>query len=156
MTTKMNRKEGPFIDSPERIVSSREYRFICVGDQFGFEEVQFSTTTRAHADISRELKLNHGKTTDGKKFIVTDGGKMIAFADHIELTPDWTGSTQVKAMIGFTYTQSNAEQAYDDIQISVRKETAQKLANLLHKPVMMKYQSVVLYSALQEFTFTPA
>lgn len=104
--------------------------------------------------MAKSTKLFDGRTPDGK-YIVTDGGRMTAFADHVELAPDWTGSTQVKAMMGFNYNQSHGEEAYDRIQIEVRKETAQKLADLLRRPVVMKYQSVVQDSPIQEFTFTP-
>ena len=137
----------------ERITPGKEFRFIRVEGEFGFEEIR-PHLSRGHKHVAKSLNLFKGRSPDGK-YIVSDGGRMIAFADHVELAPDWTGSTQVEKMLGFNYQQKNAEEAYDRIQLAVRKETAQKLATLLHMPVTMKYQSVVLHSPVEEFTFTP-
>jgi hypothetical protein len=129
----------------------KEYRFIRLGDRFGFEEI-LPHVLREHKNLAQSTKLFEGRTPGGE-LIVTDGGRMIAYADHVELAIDWTGSTQVKAMMGFNYSQPNVEEAYDLIQRAIRTETAQKLADLLHMPVVMKYQSVVRESRIQEFTF---
>lgn len=143
----------PRLEKAEQLTPTKEYRFIRLWDDFGFEEIG-PTVSRQHKDLAITMKLYQGKTPDGKP-IVTDGGRMIAFADRIELAPDWTASIQVKAMIGFNYHQVRVEEAYDGIELAVRQQTARKLADLLRMPVTMKYQSVVRGSPLQEFTFAP-
>lgn len=143
----------PRLEIAEQLTPESEYRFIRLEDRFGFEKI-FRYVRREHNNLARSTKLFEGRTPDGK-FIVTDGGRMIAFDGYVELMPDWTGSTQVKAIAGFNWHQPNAEEAYDGIRFAVRTETAQKLADFLHRPVIMKYQSAVAGSPIQEFTFTP-
>jgi len=160
----MKRIEGPsFTIGPgdtertERIIRGKEYRFIRLGDKFGFEEIRPTITTqrpRSHENLAKSTKLFKGRTQDGK-YVVTDGGRMIAYADHIELAVDWTATTQIEAMIGFNMNQGDVSAKYDQIQLPIRKETAQKLADLLHRPVSMKYQPVSVGVRMQEFTFTP-
>lgn len=137
----------------ERITQKKEYRFIRLGDRFGFEEI-LPHVPRQHKNLAKRTELFDGRTPEGK-LIVTDGGRMTAFADHLELEIDFTGSTQIKAMIGFNYKQERVYEVYDQIQVAVRQETSQKLANLLQMPVVMKYQSVVVGLPVEEFTFTP-
>lgn len=121
----------------ERITQEKEYRFIRLGDRFGFEEI-LPHVPRQHKNLARNTGLIEGRTPKGKD-IVTDGGRMIAFADHVELAPEWADdSVEVKAA-----------------NLAVHQETARKLADLLRMPVVMKYQSVVRDARIQEFTFTP-
>jgi ATP-dependent phosphoenolpyruvate carboxykinase len=88
----MRRTEGPsFTIGPdmigiERITQNKEYRFIRLEDRFGFEEI-LPHVPRQHKNLARNTGLFDGRTPDGK-YIVTDGGRMIAFADHVELAPD--------------------------------------------------------------------
>lgn len=125
------------ISEAERISQGKEYRFVRLDDRFGFEEIR-PHVQREHKNLAKNTKLFEGRTPEGKD-IVTDGGRMIVHTDHIELAPEWADdSVEVKAA-----------------NLAVHQETAQKLANLLRMPVVMKYQSVVRESPIQEFTFTP-
>lgn len=121
----------------ERITQKKEYRFVRLRDRFGFEEI-LPHVPREHKNLAKSTKLFDGRTPQGKD-IVTDGGRMIVHTDHIELAPEWADdSVKVKAA-----------------NLAVHQETAQKLADLLHQLVVMKYQSVLRNSPIQEFTFTP-
>lgn len=144
----------PILETREQLLPRRHYLWIRLDDQFGFEEIVFASRPREHKHIARATQLYRGRTPEGK-LIVTDGGRMTAFADHVEISIDVTGSTQVEAIMGINAYREDAYAELDRIMLPVRQESCQKLATLLGMPVEMDYVYTSVAGKKVHSTFTP-
>lgn len=151
--TNKEKESDKILKTREQLRPFAEYRFIRLDDVFGFEKINsLAQKDRTHRNLALETKLFRDKTPVGKP-IVSDGGRMIMYKDHVELAVDWTATTQVERLIGFDMYKPKAKELYDAIERPLRMETAQKLANLLGIAVLMRYQPVFRGATVEEYRF---
>lgn len=146
----------PRLERREQLSTHNQYWFIRVDDVFGCIKRENTTANiHPHHGLASKYKLHHGKDDRAKRYIVTDGGWFEDRGSYIHIDVAWTATTQVEGMIGFNFQSTDAYSRLDAIQLDIRKETAQKLSNLLGIRVEMNYMYVSIQGKRETFTFEP-